>query len=828
MTRGYVHGGITLSGTADVAFTHGNEIAVDSDVVVEWDFDNDDDFSESIEDITSYVLNVETITGRDFPSQLTGKATPGQLRMTLDNRDGRFSFFNTSSPLNTAPNSLRVGRKVRLRTSESTPNDPVLLARDRFNRSDGAVGQLETGQTWLLTSDSFLIEDKRAVAQHPNTERSMSFSCGSNDHYVQATIGALPPFGTPPHAGVVGRRIDSNNFVYVTARLFDVRLVEVVSGTPTVKGTYTIWPWPGMTLGLLNEGSNITAYVNGVPVITDTTSLATSQNVGLYYEWDESFSGTTNPSFDDFYVFDGVVTEVEGILWTGDISDVKLSTSVDGFPTVQVSGEGFLARAALPDVLAPRAIIGARTGVLVGDALSKAGLLHPPATIHEGVTATGPVSLADDKALELARKYEETEIGFLHETQEGPIAFFDREARDNADAVVTFSDAPGAQFGFSAIEPYDQRREIVNRVTAGVAHSNPGGIGFTSDSGGGNVTVDIPTLPAGSLCVVVIASTVASSGVGWNVPIWWSVHRTFAGRDDDSIRTRVYSHFTGLEEAASTKTFYTNSGGSGGSWIAHVWVIEDWYAGGNREGVSDALFADGYVPPPLDHGWGRVPVVFIAFNAALTSVSGGTQADVHPPDGYSGGVSTMVNGSVNGFDVGLFSTQRQDVAESEAISDPFAGFSDFVINESGIIAVRGFNGPHAVVPTLKNPTQFEGSPGRFVTNDDVDSQDEQRAIRSHVNPSNLFASEASADVYGSLVLLKYSDDRPIVSITFPAIKNGAYRNQAIRRRVGHKIHLIAENDTVMGISGDFFIESINHKLTNGGKVWETSWELSPA
>ena len=58
--------------------------------------------------------------------------------------------------------------------------------------------------------------------------------------------------------------------------------------------------------------------------------------------------------------------------------------------------------------------------------------------------------------------------------------------------------------------------------------------------------------------------------------------------------------------------------------------------------------------------------------------------------------------------------------------------------------------------------------------------------------------------------------------------NAAYRMQATRRRVSDKVTLVADGQTGMGISGEFFIENIRHRFTDGGKRWEVTWELSPA
>ena len=113
-------GGAVLAGSAPVTLELASQGSqVDSNLVVEWDFDHDGDFDQSVETITPYVLAAQTSIGRDYPSSLTGRSGPGQLRLTLDNTDNRFSYFNTSSPLNASPFSLRTGRKIRVRTSDA-------------------------------------------------------------------------------------------------------------------------------------------------------------------------------------------------------------------------------------------------------------------------------------------------------------------------------------------------------------------------------------------------------------------------------------------------------------------------------------------------------------------------------------------------------------------------------------------------------------------------------------------------------------------------------------------------------------------------------------
>lgn len=69
------------------------------------------------QDITGDTLAVETRRGRDYASQLTGRATAGRLSAVLDNRDGVYSRFNTTGALY---GKLLPGRRVRLRTTSPT------------------------------------------------------------------------------------------------------------------------------------------------------------------------------------------------------------------------------------------------------------------------------------------------------------------------------------------------------------------------------------------------------------------------------------------------------------------------------------------------------------------------------------------------------------------------------------------------------------------------------------------------------------------------------------------------------------------------------------
>jgi hypothetical protein len=481
---------------------------------------------------------------------------------------------------------------------------------------------------------------------------------------------------------------------------------------------------------------------------------------------------------------------------------------------------------------------GEFTGVLTGEVLHKTQLLHPPGLLDLGTVRTGPIALPDGKAMTMLREFEDTEIGLLYETPEGPLGYQDRSARIGATTQAVFSDAPGAQFGYSSMALLDSRQEIINRVQAGVAADAPGTLTGgsvaltvdTNNAGAGVAShVDVqlpPVVEEGDLLVIFIASTVSLSGRGWKTPIWWVNHRSFGVDDDDSIRTRVYSHFCDGTEASTTVRFYQDTT-TGGAWIAHIWRLTDWYESYDN-GIAMADFTSGDNPTPFDHGWGRFPTAFFVARAGLTSVGGGsvnTGAIQNFPEGWNAhGTVTQLNGTVNGFDVALATSYRFD-AQDKIDPGPFKGFQGYAINESVVFAVRGYNGPHTKA-TLANP-QTTGGEGRVVTLEDETSQSEHNIIRSAPNVPALFRSEAEAEAYCEAVLSIYADDRPLPRISYFATRSGAYRAQAYRRRVGDAIHFTADGRTGMGIDSDHFIEAIGHKFTHGTRLWEVTYDLSP-
>lgn len=820
-------GGVVLGGSADIDLS---VPAVPSNVDFLWDFDNDGDFDQPVETFTDYVMAANSLIGRDFPSQLNGRASPGRLRITVNNDDDRFSYFNTSSPLATAPFSLRTGRKIRVAATGTAHPDPALLVRDRFDRATFAAGT-ETGQTWTQPHSSWATEATTdadtggANTTMPGQLHTAIVDTGSTDYYVQARlveVGRLTTSVASSVASIIYRWQDADNY---SALRLDVAtgvlsLVNVVAAVETPIDTAGSVVRDNMTLGVHVAGAVVRAYEDGVHIMSDTAIQLDETEVGFSATW---ASGQPAVVFDDFYVWDGLPVETEGILWTGTVEKVTPSVTAGPYKVAVIEAIGELARAATYKTVPSPVVFGRQTGSQVGNVLANAGLLLPPGpsgSITPGIVTTGPHAYADEvTALEASRRLEDIEVGFLHETQEGYLAYLSRNTRDSEVSAVTFSDDPGSQFAYTRLVPYDWEREVVNQAAGQLAQQHPALAAiYTSARTTAAGTANPVVLPVDSLVedgdiqVIVIASAVPSDDEDWVTPLWWVPYRDIRAR----YALRVYAHISDGADGGEIVTFYNDAAANGGAWFARSFLFRDWY--GTHEGLEVSEAHKGSSPIAFLPRWGLSPTTFIAVRYG--SVAGGSITTESYPIGYTQG-ETDIQGATSPLrDVALQTAVKSDIV---TVEDPggFTGFGGFVgpnsLVETLTIAVRGING--------SAPPPESG--GVVVTGNDADSQREHNAIRPAQQIPNLFNSTDDAEDYIDFVLARHADDRPIFALTFVPTAGNHYRAQALRRRVNDRITLVAENNSGMGVSGDFFIESIAHTWAQGTAWWETTWELSP-
>jgi hypothetical protein len=75
------------------------------------DWNNDGDYDDTHDDITSDVISMRWKRGRDYASQLTGNSSAGKLEAVLINTDGKYSPSNSSSALS---GNILPARKIKL------------------------------------------------------------------------------------------------------------------------------------------------------------------------------------------------------------------------------------------------------------------------------------------------------------------------------------------------------------------------------------------------------------------------------------------------------------------------------------------------------------------------------------------------------------------------------------------------------------------------------------------------------------------------------------------------------------------------------------------
>lgn len=1078
-------GGVALGGSAPLTFTSAAPTTqVPSNVRLLWDLDNDGDFDEAEEDVTTYALALETMAGRDYPSNLTGRAGPGKLRVSLLNEDDRFNLYNTSSPLTTDPFSLRSGRRMRLETTDGvrgasaityvgigaaaagnnaslvpalptglisassspegnadlmlilasirnsgtgtvntptgwapmpglsfgnvtvlgryyvdgdtaptvtfaggaanattlaqcfafrgchqslalvvaasatqlnasaqnmavpglvaaaipgvlvdpdqvtsvivgwkqddwtsvaqlsgqffteisdTPSvlgddagheiqyrlgggvnfktvsstnlvvtgganaisrtlvfqlcpaidrtDPVLLARDRFDRAPSiTLGLDELGNTWTTRAGSGFGVGAGSLATvlfagagaTYNTSIAETVDTGMVDHYVQGAMVAQVQDG---RVGLVARFVDTNNYVraYYSATDRGLIVEDRTAGVTTQLGLFHVEAWDGMTLGLGVRDQEVTLYLGGAPLDFGAplhlTRALTGTHAGMYGLLQTH--SDRPPQVYDFYVWDRVRTDIDGVLWTGYVKVIPTPVKAGDLKVVTLEAEGPLAAAAVADVAAPRIVRlvdehdegvnhSVPAGAIVGDVMARAGLLHPPHPLDTTpLSHLGPHAVGDGKALEMARRPELAELGFLRETNEGAIAFEDRDWRTARSSRAWFTDTPGhGQYGYRAIDPFDQQTQIINRAVSQVAATAPTVVDVSNqfdDDSSLDVVITVPSVSEGQLVLVFVSCSSADTAGEWGAPPPWKSHRDLRNAEGNGMR--LFSLIAEGTETAASVTFY--KGATQGTFIAHIYVIDDWY--GTEDGIKLGRVSTGTNAYPVSPGWDRAPALYILFQCVIgasTALVWGPLS-TPPPIGYDynslEGLVTIT--APPAYEVGVESVYKVDVLDTEQPGPWLNVFQDYLLLETAVVAVRGFNGP-LEQPTLDNPRAAAGQ-GWFVQDDDRDSQYDHNVVRSNPETPVLLYTENDARQWNLTVIGQFGDDRPIIAIDFIPSRSAQLRTLATRLRVSDVITVTATGNAGLGIEGDFTIEHITHRFDNGVTLWTCRWELSP-
>lgn len=732
--------------------------------------------------------------------------------------------------------------------------DPKLLAYDNFERPASTnLGHDDLGNAWTVGANggwgmrNGIAEVITGFGATYNAAVISTIDVGTPDHYVQASFPLRIQDGL---VGVVAGFTDFANYVvayyYSVDRVILVR--EVISGTattlPTIFSAFPMEGWDNMTIGLRIANQEATVYVGGQELEMGRMFLhrpsLPGTKAGIYGTYQTH--SDVSPRADNFRVYDKLHEPIDGRVWTGYVRSVKTSVKAGNLKLVEVEAVGPLAGAAGVEVAAPRIVRSAGeetrssgnhsvpAGCIVGDIFSRAGLLEPPFPLEGDPTSRiGAVAMKDGKALELARAIEVTERGFIRETPEGAVVFEDRVWRNTVSSSAWFSDTAGVgQFFFEEIEPLDHEAQVINRAMAQVSPTCPTVVDVTNpgdDDPSLDVQILVPNVLPGDLVLVFVACSAQQDGQQWQEPLGWKLHRNVS----DQLGIRVYSLIADGTESGTQVYFLKTS--VQGTFLAHTYVIRDWY--GTDDGIKLGRVSSGAIGGtnayPITPGWNRAPALYILFQGAIGANTGILWDDLNqpPPVGYN---YHSLNGLVFvtspvAYETGVESVYKTDVTDTEDPGPWKNVFKDYLLLESVVVAIRGYNGP------LGKPTndhaQAVSKDGLVVSIDDEVSQQEHHFVRTNPTVPEFLYTKGDAEDWCQAVLTDYADDRPIITITFTASKNAGLRGQALRRRVSDRISVTANGNAGLGIQGDFFIENVHHAWSNGTKLWVTTWECSP-
>lgn len=444
------------------------------------------DFGSGWENVTGRVLDLQARTGRDFAGGILGQASAGQMRLLLDNSDGRFQ-----------PSQVYAGLPIRWRDGRVAPDEQVVYARDSFDRPDSpSLGISDSGHAWQnlssstgdvpFTATARLADGKALGPEPPTTGASRAgavVETGQADCIVSATVS---DFGTDlSDAGIIARLTDALNFFYLRARHDTLVLYRVQNGTRT-----NLWEmfWAirpeglrdGDQIALGLKGQTIEIFLNGckLAAVTDAFNQSATKH-GLATT---TLANMVPATVDDFRVISHVPAET-GQLWSGSIVSVVPSVAPGPQKLVTIEAVGPLARVAALRVvdipsrgisIAGGMLYNTQTGHVLGWLLNRAGLAEPGLVANGVLIAPFVLRHGPQDAMSVLLDLERTELGIVRERGDGRVEFLPRGYSGPVRAFV--SDLPGSAISPETVEFDDALTGVVNEVEVAASAPAPGSV----------------------------------------------------------------------------------------------------------------------------------------------------------------------------------------------------------------------------------------------------------------------------------------------------------------------------------------------------------------
>ena len=744
----------------------------------------DNNFDREHCNITDDVLKIETLRGRDYASQLTGRSSEGRLRATLRNEDELYS-----------PNG---GGDL---TGKLTPNTPV---------------QVSVGLKKTRSAADFVAADSRYLTSPDSTRNSRFFGWNdwNQDLIIWVDLHSLPTAGNT--MGIVGKwqagDLEWLLFVDNTAGTIRFKLsvrniADTVTttiaagtfGTPVVDTLYMVHIYHSADdneIGIsVNDGAHNTA-AHGGGVRDGTADFNIGQHTGgnyldalvgplaMFYGYPVAASGPGLTAAELTWFYNGgvghhhtesgiegevligqfpvvwfeldeasgdrleygvgfILTEVGGTigsadglslrvyrtLWSGSVDTLAPTMTNKHFPFVALKGIGDLARAAraetfiYPSVLYPTE---RPTGWWFFYIFGAVFGFHPDTgffyMMDEGQTTTGTFYAETNNALELVRQMEDTEMGFLYEPATKLAWWQDFGEFGEWKHSTTTRSGFGTEYLFGFADRHHRWTAERALVSQATFSDSPGAgeLSYTS------IKQEDPLKGVyNQIQAAVNNFDIGSSAILWTLP-----------GDNPTIGPGVTRTFTAEYPNAST-----------GEVAAFV---SEW----------------------------DTPVV-----GADVTVTGVSDSDIA---------------------INVFKRPKQ--------------MTIMVTNN------------HAINYATLTLIQAQGIPISYGVQGIVSAQDDDSiakyGLRTFKLPAKWLPNLNTAQDYADYVVSRYKDPNHVVTLQFVANKSEAHMEAAMSLNFGDRITVTANGPVGLGINEDFYVEGIHHRIDQGSMKHVTTFTLS--
>ena len=312
-------------------------------------------------------------------------------------------------------------------------------------------------------------------------------------------------------------------------------------------------------------------------------------------------------------------------------------------------------------------------------------------------------------------------------------------------------------------------------------------------------------------------------------------------------RQYIFAKNAAGTEDGATVTITTSAGTSG---TQHCYRFSNW---GGTVGTHISLTANSsssrsssVTPQPITPAWGSAPEAFIVFFDYEVPV-GSNYLDLTQPTGYtwtyvathllsayktSSGVVTETPGDWLPAYTLDGNTWTIAIRGAATISAGVVGATPNTPDGAFSISYDNSLGGGVGYQEHRN-IQITGTPlvsgeATVVQADYLPSQNPLKGVGVRTYPLEpaLFRNAAEAQDFADETVLRYGERQPVMSMSYRADIDSTHHAAAIARKVGDRITLIAANSMGLGVSEDFFIESISRVIED--TYHEVTYTLSPA